>query len=280
MINWDDSLIESIKNQRCIFYLGSGVSSNAETENGDKPKTWKKLLQKGKDVQGIDPALKEVINKYIDKDDFLIAGQLLRNAVTEREFNQLIQAEFNKPFNAADIHKHIFSCNPRIVITPNFDKIYETYVRQYDPTATVYDYHHSKDIVDGLKKPYPMIVKSHGTVDHPREVIFTQADYADARTTHKDFYDILNSLLMTHTFLFLGSGVNDPDIKMLLEDYNSRYAPCSKHYFTIPEDELEKEVREIYSKSLGVDFLTYNKANGHSELTESLRELSEKLEEE
>ncbi|MCL8034387.1 SIR2 family protein, partial [Pseudomonas aeruginosa] len=68
--------------------------------------------------------------------------------------------------------------------------------------------------------PEPLIIKIHGSVDSTDKLIFTRKDYSEARTKYRNFYQIIEALSLTHTFIFIGCGTNDPDIRLLLEDFN------------------------------------------------------------
>ena len=124
-----------------------------------------------------------------------------------------------------------------------------------------------------------MILKIHGDISTPDKLIFTKVDYAKARTDHSCFYSIIEALLLTHTFVFIGAGLNDPDITLLLEDYNFKYGFTHKHYFVIPQKELTDVERKIYEDSMGLQFLEYDPKNNHTQLTECIQELNVKVEE-
>lgn len=70
----------------------------------------------------------------------------------------------------------------------------------------------------------------HGTIDAPNELIFSLKDYAVARTEHAIFYRVIESLLMTKTFIFIGAGINDPDVNLLLENNASMYQTAPEHF--------------------------------------------------
>lgn len=77
----------------------------------------------------------------------------------------------------------------------------------------------------------------------------------------------------------MGAGLNDPDISLLLEDYNFKYGFARKHFFVIPNSELTKDERDIYETSMGLQFLEYDPRNNHSYLLESIKDLNQKVEE-
>src|SRR5690606_1430902 len=86
------------------------------------------------------------------------------------------------------------------------------------------------------------------------------------------------ALSITHTFIFIGCGTNDPDIRLLLEDYSFRFAQNKKHYIIMSKNAVHTKVREIISETMSLKALLYDPINHHEKLTEALEDLVEKVE--
>ena len=128
MIKWPEKLVEDIARRRCVLFLGSGVSANSKNVDGIHPKTWIEVLKEGilKLPEDITKKQKEVINRSIKHGDLLLACELLRKYLGLDEYKDLLKLEFfDKHFLKAKIHEEIEQLDSRIVITPNFDQIYE-----------------------------------------------------------------------------------------------------------------------------------------------------------
>ena len=274
MIRWPDELKKSLVQKQTVLYLGSGVSHNATDANGNHPKTWRSLIEYAMNSRGLSQNEKDVIQKYLDKDDLVFAGQLLKNMLGD-DFYNFLESELNIRYNSAQIHDYLFNLDPLIVVTPNFDSIYDIYARSNDNTIAVYSYNKADSIVDNIRKLHRVIIKSHGSIEEVRDVIFSYSDYCNARTQYSLFYEVLDSLLTTKTFLFIGAGLNDPDIKMLLEDNKYKYQTLAKHFFVIPEDEIGEYEKTVYEETMGIHFLTFDKANNYVELMTSLQSLAQ-----
>ena len=151
------------------------------------------------------------------------------------------------------VHEHIYNLDSSIVASPNFDDIYDTYARTTSFSTVVIKDHTSNDIANYLLGgECRLILKTHGSANNPQEIIFTRKDYAQARTKYVLFYEILKSLALTHTFIFLGCGTDDPDIRMLFEDIQFTHGRMPYHYMTLPKEEVHSDpCRQIRTVKLG-----------------------------
>lgn len=278
-ISWPNNLVNDIARRRCVLFLGSGISRNSTNYENKHPKTWKELLLAG--VAEIPKQSQSCIKKHIAASNYLMACELLKKFMGRETFIDFLRNEYTTPrFNPADIHKKIFELDSRIIATPNFDNIYDVYVQHETAGTTNIKRYYDEDVADIIRKNDRLILKIHGDIQTPDKLIFSKIDYAHARNTYAHFYKILEALMLTHTFIFLGAGLNDPDISLLLEDYNFRYSFTRKHYFIIPKKTLTPKEQEIYTEFLGLQFLEYDPRLDHRELLDSISELVSKVEEE
>ena len=276
-MDWPDDLILELARKRCVLFLGSGISANATDKDGKHPPTWRKFLEEGNSKVGAPD--NAVIKKCIDSYEYLMACELLRKKLGDNEFDELLKSMFRGTgFEPPLIHEHIFKLDSRITITPNFDKIYDTYAQSKSRNTIVLKHYYDEDVVKYLRGTDSVIIKNHGTIDTTNKIIFTQADYARARIENSDFYKIMEALILTHTFIFLGAGLNDPDIKLLFENYATTFHVSKNHYFVIPNNTYSDLELQVYKETMHLDFITYDPADNHKELSEGLKELDAKVE--
>lgn len=276
MINWDKAIIQAIARRRCVIVLGAGVSRNSINVENKRPDTWEDFLKNcAKELSGIDH-----IDDLISQKDFLTACELIKNRMGTDFFTERVQQEYQRSgYSHADIHEHIYKLDSSIVASPNFDNIYDTYASSASKSTVVIKDHTSNDIANYLLGgDTRLILKTHGSANNPREIIFTRNDYAEARTKYVLFYEIVKSLALTHTFLFLGCGTDDPDIRQLFEDIQFTHGCMPHHYMTLPEGEVHNDVLTVASASMRIKFIQYSPDNGHEELTLSLADLVTEVE--
>lgn len=275
MICWPNDLVEDIARRKCVLVLGAGVSKNSQNIHGKRPMDWKEFLMRSSDnITG-----KTEIRKQINSGDFLTACELIKKELGRDDFNTLVRNEFLTPqFQPAKIHEHIYNLDSRIIITPNFDKIYDTYANTTSHGSIIVKKFNETDIADCIRRPEHFIIKIHGSVESTDNLIFTRKEYSDARTTHRDFYHLIDALTITHTFVFIGCSTNDPDIRLMLEDYSFRYSYNKKHYIVMAKNSVNNNVLEIISETMSLKSLMYDPSNFHIKLTDSLEELVKKVE--
>ncbi|GAB6174532.1 hypothetical protein JCM15765_40100 [Paradesulfitobacterium aromaticivorans] len=281
MISWPDEVVNDIARRKCVLYLGSGVSANSKSADGTKhPATWDAFLRSIKDKRAVE--LREqlgIICELIDKKDYLLACEIIIAQLGNRDFGELAADEFRRPgFQPSIIHDVIYGLDSRIVITPNIDKIYEQCANT-SSYATVVTKKYYDDIAPFLRQPDYLIIKAHGCVDDPQNIVFTHEQYNRVRYQYASFYRLLDALLLTNTFIFIGCGINDPDIQLNLENWNFSFPNCKPHYFITANGSINEEIAKSLQKNRNIKVLTYDNTDGsHNELLSELKALSQLIE--
>lgn len=270
MIEWPTQVVDDVSRRRCVLFLGSGISMNSRNHLDRRPKSWYEFLASL--LPHVTPSAH--IRKLLKEQDYLTACEVLKRTLGRDEFTRVIREEFLTPqYRPAKIHEAIFALDSRIVATPNFDKIYETYANSEAAGSIVVKHHYDNDINSIIRTPGREILKVHGSVDSPENLIFTRADYAEARTRYSAFYEILQALALTHTFIFLGCGINDPDIKLLLEDTLFKHPSSRSHLMLLPTKALHKSVAEVVEDTMNLKIIRYSPLDNHRALLEGLTQL-------
>lgn len=101
----------------------------------------------------------------------------------------------------------IYGLDSRIVITPNIDKIYDR-CAQTNSCGTVVIKKYYEEIAPLLRTTDYIVIKAHGCVDDPPNIVFTHKQYNKARYKYASFYRLMDALLLTHTFIFIGCGLS------------------------------------------------------------------------
>jgi len=279
MIAWPNEVVADIARRKVVLVLGAGISMNAKTNTGVRPKSWLQLLEEG--AKKVNPAPRIVVKRLLKERDFLTACEIVKAELGKDSYETFLTDEFLAPkFEPAKVHESIFKLDARIVATPNIDKIYETFANHKAKGSIKTKHFYDDDVSNAIRRSNRLVLKIHGTIDSPGKMIFTRGEYAAARIKYAEFYSILDALLITNTFVFLGCGVNDPDMRLLLENYTFRFVNSRQHFITMPIDALSHEEIRALEGSMNLKLLTYNSKNNHKELIESISELRQKVDDE
>lgn len=280
MFDWPNDLVSDIARRTCVLYIGAGVSANAHSADGTTPPTWETFLRSFLTrINGPDSAY---IEELLAQKDLLAACEVIIDKLGAVEFNNSAQNAFRRPgFRPAPIHETIYNLDSRLVITPNVDKIYEQYAQATSCGTVVVKKQTEHDISNFIRSTDRVILKAHGSIDAPNEMIFSKYQYNEARYKYSGFYKLLDSLALTHTYIFIGCGLNDPDIRLTLENYNFGFPGCKPHYFVAADTAMNPALEQSLLKNCNLKVIKYDNSDGkHEKLLPALNDLAVLVEDE
>lgn len=123
------------------------------------------------------------------------------------------------------------------IITTNYDNFVEDNLG-FSPLV-------GNDII--LSNPYGSVYKIHGSINQPESLVITSEDYAGFNLGNELIKAQLVSLFIHNPIIFLGYGMNDDDIKSLLEIIfkyvtpNSEQSKLIQRNFLLVEHEKESK---------------------------------------
>lgn len=277
MINWPQDLVDDIARRKSVLFLGAGISKNSTNKAGERPKDWKEFLATA--AERLEPGQRKEALDCLGSSDLLTACELVRKFMKRDQFKSLLLGEFSdKGFEPATIHDDVVKLDSRFVLTTNFDKLYENRANQIQNNTVLVKSYYDSGVADVLRRSQRNVLKVHGTIDSAERTVFTRSDYAKARIEHGHFYRLLESLLLTHTFIFLGASMKDPDIQLILENHAFQFAGSRPHFMVMPKDPASTAIVEIMEESMNLRALIYDPDNHHKELADSLAELRDLVE--
>jgi hypothetical protein len=270
-INWSDYLIQEIAYRRVILFLGSGISATAKNDAGESPLTWEDFITRAQALlDNPTPEILAFIKDMITQKNYLMALQVIFNKTDQGKYSHFINEVFSRQnFKSSDVHQYIKDIDCKITITTNFDRIYDILCNEHGYTTATYM--ESKKIIINLKSTQNIIIKAHGNIDDIPNIVFTQEQYYRARMENPEFYQLLNSLFLTHTALFLGYSLNDPDINLILENVANSTSPSTPHYIVVKEG-VHEQIKEHWLKSYNMSCIEYGP--NYSDLDDNILKLS------
>jgi hypothetical protein len=273
MIDWPNELVHDIAARRSVLFLGAGVSRNSKNVHGVHPREWSEFLRH---LASLAPTAeqKTEVTQCIDEADLLTACELAKRYLSPAVFKTEMLQEFSgNGYLPAKIHDNLSSVDSRLVMTTNFDKLYENRANQLQHNTVIVKNYYDKDIADVFRRRDRVVLKVHGTIDSPDATIFTRSQYALARRDHGHFYQLLRGVFVTHTFVFLGASMRDPDIQLLLEDNAYSFEGSRPHFIVMPKNSARSGTLRVLEQTMNLQALLYDPANSHQELADSVAAL-------
>ena len=276
MIDWPEGLVSDLARRRAVVLIGAGVSRQSIGKNDVRPPLWREFLEKAisdcPDKSNLKP-----IQDALASGDLLHACEWLKQRFDEKWTSYLRQIFSQPAFAPAEIHNKILLLDSRIIFSLNFDDIYERNANSIHAGSYIVKNYHDSDATEFLRGSGNYIMKVHGSLHTAGQTIFTQKDYSRARVEHSAFYQAFDATLLTHTFLFIGSGYSDPDINLLLENQNFSFPAQSPHYF-LSGTKLGPDRVKSLRDNRNIKILDYDAIDdNHSGLLTELDSLIEKV---
>ena len=267
---WPDNLVEELAYRRCLIFLGSGISATAKNDDGESPDTWGAFLDnvksKMKNPSGDD---KKFVEDMLKKQNYLLALQAIADLCDSGEYSNYLKSQYLRgKYKPSKVHELIKDLDSKIVVTTNFDKLYEGLC--HEPEYITFDYTDTRSIIGSIKAPENIIIKAHGSIDDTEKLIFTAKQYYQAQEKYPEFYHLMTALFLTHTVVFFGYSLNDPDINLLLQFLHNTANSSCPHYM-IDKKGNKPQLIKHWKDTYNVSLLEYG--DDYSCLESSLEEL-------
>lgn len=276
MLDWPGSLVNDIARRRAVLLIGSGVSKHSIGRRGARPPTWKSFLKQA--LLDCPDEVPPYVQEAIGAGDYLHACEWLKIRYDD-SWSAYLRKTFQTPgFVPSALHKAILSLDSRILFTLNFDDIYERAANETPGSHIVKNYY-DPDVSEFLRGDGRYIVKVHGNLNSPEQLIFTQKDYSSARVKNAPFYQAFDACLLTHSFVFIGAGYADPDVNLLLENQAFSFPSNQPHYF-LTSDNNNDDLKRSLRNNRNLKTINYEKVDdGHSGLLTEILHLVELVDE-
>jgi hypothetical protein len=213
-------LLEAITSGRCIVFVGAGLSRGAGLPG------WSDLINKLKD-KAVDRNVLNItdiqeLDKIINQGDLLTAAQVLQDKLGRRYFCGFMRRVFLKPgITPTDVHKQLKTIPFRAAVTTNFDNLLEQLYKDDSPNFGALTHKNVAELARAKRSADFFLFHLHGLASRCDSIVLSENDYRLLIHREPVYRDFVKFVLSTHTILFLGFSLNDPDIKYLLDELQS-----------------------------------------------------------
>lgn len=232
------------------------MGSVAEDGVGHPP-DWERFLRNAAELIQNETDKKHAL-ALINKCQFLDAAEVITDRGNAADFTDYLRRTFVQPrFGPSELHKIILEIDPKIVITTNYDEIYDHYC-QSGHAESGYNIckYYDRFAVENIRSRIRLIIKAHGCVSDATKIVLSRSSYYTAKRDYPGFYQVLDALFLTHTLLFIGASLTDPDIQLVLENANLSTPSAHPHYALVEKTRYES-IKSAIKKTHNVELIEY-----------------------
>jgi hypothetical protein len=280
MIDWGESLVKELAARRCVVFFGAGASVPCTPTVGDplkRPPDWKSLLLALAGRLPFGSENRILADRLISEMRYLDAAEVIYSSINPADYSDCMRHLIEIPrFQQSPIHERILELDPKVAVTTNFDTIYD----RYCTNGTAHEGYNvvrytDEHLVQQLRSPTRVVIKAHGCITNTDRLVLTRSQYFDARLKCSHFYRVLDALCLTHTILFLGYSLSDPDIQIALENANIAAPSTNRHYF-VTEAGTHTAIKAASERTHNLKFMEFP-AGDYATLNASLQALVDRV---
>ena len=268
-------LLDAIKNHRCVLFAGAGLSSGDDLPNWDGLLI--ELLQRAVDEDLMQPAAAAALRKAVKDRKYLFVADVVKRTLGTRGFGDQMERIFRNPALKPTRRHELITRIPFLaVITTNYDKLLESAYAQHGFIPPTYTFHDAPDVISALYQEKFFILKAHGDIDHKDSIVLSEKDYRDVLYREPAYRAALNTIFIAKTVLFVGAGLGDTDVKLVLESVSETFSGNGPtHYALVPaKDAVDEEVAH-WREFFGMRLIRYRATKGHPEVDDFLQNLAD-----
>ncbi|WP_273400665.1 SIR2 family NAD-dependent protein deacylase [Traorella massiliensis] len=275
------SLENDYLNKKCVLFIGAGISSRVVRDDGTRLPGWysfvNELVEYGFTHNAIEVETRRDLDKMIKENKLIAVAQLVIDELKEAEFQNFLSEIFYnvKPNDA--IYPLICQMYFRAIITTNFDTLIEDAFQMF-ASRKIKTWTQQEVRENLAQMDEQFLLKLHGTYERQGTVILGLQGYLKNIYKNDIVSRIMETLLISNSFLFIGYGLNDPDFNNLLDHINVISENNNRiHYLAVERGKISDVEKKYLKKHRNIAVLEYDNLTGfHEGLLDILEELKKK----
>lgn len=244
MIEIPPGLREAIKADELVLFVGAGLSWNFKNKKNETLEGWTKMASSITSYLKEKHRITEDVKEFCDKKEPIDALK----EIEDSGVNKRIVGEFVKDYftlgegNDYSLHQNLFELSTKI-ITTNYDRAFEMAVPKLQEIKA---YRGKNYELNRLKKDPVFLFKLHGCIENVDSMVLFPSDYeklynSKGRDAEHALYALRNHIF-NKTFLFIGTGLSDPQINSFFEEIKRIQQIYNQEHYIITPDPLEKSL--------------------------------------
>jgi hypothetical protein len=231
-----DRLLHDLRAGEVVLFAGAGVSKGAGLYD------WNELICRlAEELQ--------IPEKQREKTSHLDIAQWYRDEEGGNlRLQEIIRSEFGRKSSRPTLAHYLLTSLPvRIFFTTNYDDLLSQSLEalKYWPVRITEEGH----IPRTGSREDTFVVHLHGHVDRPHDIVLSRSDFDGYFKDRPAFAAILKSLLLNHTFFFVGYGLGDPNFWQIYNEI-SHILPQKRRRAYATAFAREKRIDDLTARQL------------------------------
>ena len=272
-------LVDALKSNKCILFVGAGLSAGVKRSDGRPLPLWKELLEElliWAEASRIiyDGNYCVQVGEIIQKGDLLMAAQALQSKIDVLKIGEFLSLIFGG-LSPSEAHCILPQIPFKVVLTSNYDCLIEDGYAKINGAAPLVFTQKDLEAQDfGSKSGGFYIFKLHGHIGESKTIALGSRDYQNLFFKQPRYRQFLESLFLSNCVLFIGFGGNDPDIEDVLNKLSVIFSENSQcHYILLPSGTKNNVEKEMLFSTKRLEVIDYEADEGHSQVKEFLEAL-------
>jgi hypothetical protein len=254
-----DEYAEELLSGNAAYFVGAGISMDSHLPN------WPGLIKPFTDKIGI---------KDLKEKDMPLMAQYVINEETGNRgpFINAISRKLRRSYSPNANHEAIAKTNLKTIWTTNYDNLLEKAFANVIIDVKFNDEAIAREVPDSQLE----IIKMHGCIfnSHRNDIVITEADYEDFFLNKPATAQRLRLDLLQKSFLFIGYGYRDPNIKNIIAEARRLAGNNTRRHYLIARDDKGNKEFELWCSNLRRYGIRVIKISDYDELPPILENLS------
>ena len=267
MVNIPSELKKAIEADDLVLFIGAGLSWDLKNTDNESLEGWGKMVKSITSHLITEGYITDELKQICDALEPIETLKILeKKGISKREIGGFVKHYFTlRGGNDFSFHKKLFSLSTKI-ITTNYDKAFEKAIPELQEIKA----YKGKDYeLNRVKKDSVFLFKLHGCIDGIDSMVLFPSDYDslydDKGREAEHALHTLRILISNKTFLFIGTGLGDPQINGIFKEINRIQGIYDQKHYIITDKPLKDSL----------NFLTSIKVTSYTEIPEVIEQLLE-----
>lgn len=274
-------LIDAIRSNKCVLFIGAGLSVKVERSNRKNLPSWSGLLEEmltyGKIKRVNFWGNPNDIQEMITKGNLLMAAQELQDTLSKHEFGDFLNQVFRDiKVKPTSTHLLLPKIPFRCILTSNYDSLIEGAYALHSGGSIPMKFTQEDllNISSPLRKDDFYIFKVHGDIERPNTIVLGSRDYQKLFYRAPEYRQFLETIFSVYTVLFIGFGGSDPDLDNILEKLSTVFSrTIDKHYILLPEKKFNTTEKKSLLIDKRLEVIEYEPENNHCQVDDFIQDL-------